>query len=233
MMRKATPLVEPISIDEAFLDLGGTERLHDGSAARTLARLSRDIEEVLRITVSIGLSHNKFLAKLASGLEKPRGFMVIGRQEATSMLAELPVSKIWGVGAVTQDRLAAEGIRTIGQLQTRPVEELVQRYGKLGRRLTQLAHGRDTRLVTPDTVRKSLSSETTFSDDVSDVEELKRRLWVLVEKVSREAKSKEIGGRTVTLKLKTRDFRCPDTLPKPVPSHPACGGDLQGLCAAP
>ena len=168
MMRTVTPLVEPISIDEAFLDLTGTERLHGGSAARTLAALVHKIEDKHGITVSIGLSYNKFLAKLSSGLNKPRGFTLVGRNEAVSFLSKQPVSRIWGVGKVFQRKLEHHGITNIGQLQQMNEEDLVGRYGKMGHRMAHLAHGRDTRKVVPGSGRKSLSSETTFGDDITD-----------------------------------------------------------------
>lgn len=206
MMRDVTPLVEPISIDEAFLDLTGTERLHGGSPARTLSRLSSEITAEHGITVSIGLSHNKFLAKLSSGLNKPSGFTVIGRQETESFLKTQPVSRIWGVGKVFQRRLERDGITLIGQLQTLSEAELTGRYGEIGGRLARLSHGRDNRDVVPGAGRKSLSSETTFADDISDIAGLGRILWRQAEKVSAGVKKEEIGGRTVTLKLKTARF---------------------------
>ena len=206
MMRNVTPLVEPISIDEAFLDLTGTERLHGGSPARTLGRLSLDIAAEHGITVSVGLSHNKFLAKLSSGLNKPHGFTVIGRQETVSFLKTQPVSRIWGVGKVFQRRLERDGITLIGQLQHLTGEDLTRRYGEIGGRLARLSHGRDDRKVVPGSGRKSLSSETTFADDISDIAGLSRILWRQAEKVSGGVKKEGIGGRTVTLKLKTSRF---------------------------
>ena len=206
MMRDVTPLVEPISIDEAFLDLAGTERLHGGSAARTMAALAAEIESRHGIPVSVGLSYNKFLAKLASGLDKPRGFRIIGRAEAVSVLAALPVERIWGVGKVMQKRLARDGLTTIGQLQAIPEAELARRYGELGLRLARLSRGVDARAVDPETGRKSVSSETTFDTDISDPERLERILWRRAEAVSASLKREGIGGRTVTLKLKTAKF---------------------------
>ena len=206
MMRDVTPLVEPISIDEAFLDLAGTERLHGGSAARTMAALAAEIESRHGIPVSVGLSYNKFLAKLASGLDKPRGFRIIGRAEAVSVLAGLPVERIWGVGKVMQKRLARDGLTAIGQLQAIPEAELARRYGELGQRLAKLSRGVDARAVDPETGRKSVSSETTFDTDISDPERLERILWRRAEAVSASLKREGIGGRTVTLKLKTAKF---------------------------
>ncbi|MFT5487676.1 MAG: DNA polymerase-4 [Paracoccaceae bacterium] len=206
MMRTVTPLVEPISIDEAFLDMTGTERLHGGSPARTLARLVCEIENRHGITVSIGLSHNKFLAKLSSGLNKPQGFTVIGRTETVPFLSRQPVSRIWGVGKVFQRTLERDGITMIGELQQLSEEDLTRRYGEIGSRMARLAHGRDTRKVVPGSGRKSLSSETTFADDISDPGRLSRILWRQAEKVSAGIKKEDIGGRTVTLKLKTARF---------------------------
>ncbi len=218
MMRDITPMIEPISIDEAFLDLSGTERLHGGSPARTLARLAADVRTRHGITVTVGLSHNKFLAKLGSGLDKPDGFTVIGRAETETFLAPLPVSMIWGVGEALDRRLARDGISRIGQLQTMEETELARRYGKMGHRLAAFSRGRDTRRIEPESERKSLSSETTFSEDISDADELARILWYQSERVAAGVKKEGIGGRTVTLKLKTADFRIRTrsrTLPHP------------------
>src|SRR5207245_6578460 len=132
---------EPLSIDEAFLDLGGTAGLHGAAPAQLLAALARRVEASLRITVSIGLSYNKFLAKLASDLDKPRGFAVIGRAEAADFLADKPVGWLWGVGAAMQRRLAADGLSLIGQLRAVDSHEMRRRYGKTGLRLAQLARG--------------------------------------------------------------------------------------------
>lgn len=207
MMFELTPLVEPLSIDEAFLDLTGTERLHGRNPALTLAALACDIEKRLGISVSVGLSFNKYLAKVASDLEKPRGFSVIGKGEARAFLANRPVSLIWGVGRALQEGLARDGIRTIGQLQTMERGDLMRRYGSIGARLYHLARGEDDRAVSPHEESKSVSAETTFNSDIGSVEELEKILWRLAEKVSRRAKADGLAGRTVTLKLKTADFR--------------------------
>ena len=206
-MRSLTPLVEPLSIDEAFLDLTGTRRLHHASPAETLARLVREIEEDIGITASVGLAPNKFLAKIASDLEKPRGFSVIGAAEARSFLAEQPVSMIWGVGKVFQKTLASDGIRTIGQLQAMDQTDLARRYGTMGLRLAKLSKGDDDRNVTPSRPTKSISSETTFNFDITSFEKLRPILLDLSEKVSRRMKEEGLAGRTVTLKLKTADFK--------------------------
>src|SRR5262249_36932327 len=160
-----TPLVEPVSIDEAFMDLSGTERLHGMSAAKSLARFTRRVENEIGITISVGLSCNKFLAKIASDLDKPRGFALLGQAEAASFLASKPVSFIYGVGRVTQERLARDGLRLIADLQKAGETELMRRYGSEGRRLARLALGLDARDVSPDRETKSVSAETTFNHD--------------------------------------------------------------------
>jgi DNA polymerase-4 len=142
-MWRLTPLVEPLSIDEAFLDLGGTERLHGSCPAPLLAELARRVETTLGITVSIGLSDNKFLAKLASDLDKPRGFAVLSRSEAPAFLADKPVSLLWGVGAAMQRRLARDGITLIGQLAELGEYKLASRYGRIGGRIARLARAAD------------------------------------------------------------------------------------------
>lgn len=207
MMLARTPLVEPLSIDEAFLDLSGTEKLHHGSPARSLALLARAIEREVGITVSIGLSYCKFLAKLASDLDKPRGFRVIGRAEAVGFLAQKPVGAIWGVGKALQATLAKDGLTQIAQLQTMAEPDLIARYGSIGRRLYRFARGQDERRVDPEGETKSISAETTFDRDIADAEELAKILWPLCEKVSRRLKRAELAGRTVALKLKQADFK--------------------------
>ena len=207
MMLAVTPLVEPLSIDEAFLDLTGTARLHGTSPALTLARLIRDVEAKLGISASVGLSYNKYLAKVASDLEKPRGFSVLGRSEAVAFLADKPVSLIWGVGKAMQAELERDGITRIGQLQSIDKLELMRRYGSMGARLYHLSRGEDYRGISPDEASKSISAETTFNADLSAFADLERILWGLAEKVSRRAKREGLAGHTVVLKLKTADFK--------------------------
>ena len=207
MMLGLTPLVEPLSIDEAFMDLSGTESLHRASPAETLAALARRVEEELSITVSIGLSHNKFLAKIASDLDKPRGFSAIGRAEARVFLADRPVGLLWGVGKALQRRLAGDGIARIGELARIGEAELVARYGRIGRWLFLFSRGEDDRPVDPDREAKSVSSEITLDEDVVDLEQLCPILWRLAETVSRRMKKAGVAGRGVTLKLKTSEFR--------------------------
>ena len=207
MMLKLTPLVEPLSIDEAFLDLSGTDRVHGMSPAKALARFAAEVEQKLKITVSIGLSYNKFLAKVASDLDKPRGFAVLGETEAPAFLAPKPVSFIYGVGKVSAARYARDGFHRIADLQRAGEVELMRRYGEEGRRLARLARGIDSRDVSPERETKSVSSETTFEHDIADFRALKRILWNLTEDVSARLKRKELAGATVTLKLKTADFK--------------------------
>lgn len=207
MMLDVTPQVQPLSIDEAFLDLTGTARLHGMSPALTLARLINRIHREIGITASVGLSHNKFLAKSASDLEKPRGFSVLGRAETLSFLATKPVGFIWGVGKAMQEQLAKGGITRIAQLQTMEKADLMKRFGSLGIRLYHLSRGEDDRHVSTDDQSKSISTETTFNTDISNPSELERILWLLSEKVSRRAKAEGVAGHTVVVKLKTADFR--------------------------
>jgi DNA polymerase-4 len=207
LMLELTPQVEPISIDEAFMDLAGTQRLHGMSAAKALARFQARVERELGITVSIGLAANKFLAKIASDLDKPRGFAVIGKAEAAAFLADKPVSLIYGVGKVAAQRFAKEGFRTIADLQRSDERELMRRFGAEGQRLSRLARGIDARIVDPVRERKSVSAENTFERDIASFRPLERRLWSAAEEVSDRLKEKQIAGSTVTLKLKTADFR--------------------------
>ena len=207
MMLSLTPLVEPLSIDEAFMDLAGTRALHRASPAESLAALARRVEEALSITVSIGLSYNKFLAKIASDLDKPRGFAVIGRAEARTFLADKPAGLLWGVGQAMRERLARDGIALIGELARIGEAELVARYGKIGRRLSLCARGEDDRAVDPNRDAKSISSEITLDQDVSSPDELRPILWQLAETVARRMKKADVAGEGVTLKLKTADFR--------------------------
>ncbi len=207
LMLQTTPLVEPLSIDEAFLDLSGTARLHGGSPAHTLVRLVRRIETEVGITASVGLSHNKFLAKLGSDMDKPRGFTVIGRAEALEFLGRQPVGRIWGAGAALQRKLNSDGIATIADLRQREEADLVARYGSIGGRLYRFARGEDNRRVRPSGKPKSVSAESTFGDDLSSAADLKARLWPLCERVADRLKAKDLAGRTITLKLKTSRFR--------------------------
>jgi len=206
-MQALTPLVEPLSIDEAFLDLSGTQRVHGMIPAKVLAKFARDVERYIGITVSVGLSCNKFLAKIASDLDKPRGFAALDQNEAREMLADRPVGFIYGVGPATQEKLIQRGFRIIADLQRADENELMKQFASEGRRLWRLARGIDDRRVVPDRGAKTISSETTFETDIRDFATLERLLWKLSEKVSARLKTSELSGCTITLKLKTADFR--------------------------
>ncbi|MEZ0221653.1 MAG: DNA polymerase IV [Tardiphaga sp.] len=206
-MQALTPLVEPLSIDEAFLDLSGTQRVHGMIPAKVLAKFAADIERQVGITVSVGLSVNKFLAKIASDLDKPRGFATLDQDDAVAMLADRPVSFIYGVGPATAEKLSQRGFRKISDLQRADETDLMKQFGGEGRRLWRLARGIDDRLVVADRGAKTISNETTFNEDIRDYATLEKILWRLSEKVSSRLKSSELSGTTVTLKLKTADFR--------------------------
>ena len=207
LMLELTPLVEPVSIDEAFLDLSGTERLHHGSPAATLLRFARRVEAEVGITVSVGLSYNKFLAKLASDLDKPRGFAVIGKAEAPTFLAEKPVGLIPGVGASAQARLAKAGITLMRHLPEAEPDRLFRALGREGQRLRRLAVGDDDRRVTPEHDTKSVSAETTFDTDLRAFEDLEPILWRLTERLALRLKRAGLAGGSVTLKLKDSRFQ--------------------------
>jgi DNA polymerase IV len=203
----ATPMVEPLSLDEAYLDLTDEHRISEPSAAQALVHIARRIEDEVGITVSIGLSANKFLAKLTSELQKPRGFSVIGRMEAKAYLATLSVRKIHGVGAATARRMEADGIRTIADLQAQSAQQIEARFGKFGRRLAQFVQGEDERAVTPARPTKSISAETTFRRDTGSAADLIETARGLSQQVARQLERKGLAGGTVVLKLKTSDFR--------------------------
>lgn len=207
MMQAITPLVEPLSIDEAFLDLTGTARLHGAPPALTLLRLQRAIREAVGITVSVGLSFNKFLAKTASDLDKPHGFAVIGEGDAQAFLEKQPVRAIYGVGPAFAAKLERDGIRTLADIRRQGDKEMARRYGDTGYHLARLARGEDPRKVKPERERKSVSCETTFNADYDDRDTLEKHLWRLCVRVSDQMKAKTIAGAVVTLKLKTSGFK--------------------------
>ncbi len=207
MMQTLSPLVEPISIDEAFVDLSGTSAMHQAFAAKVLAKFTARLEKEIGITVSIGLSHNKFLAKIASDLNKPRGMALIGEKETHQFLAPQPISIISGIGAVFSQKLKKDGFLTIGQLQNHDPDDLAARYGEIGVRLAHLARGEDKRPVSIVRQVKSISKETTFGNNVAGFEQLCTHLLALSEQVSERMKKRQLVANTVTLKLKTADFR--------------------------
>jgi len=206
MMEEMTPAIEPLSLDEAFLDLTGTEKLHGMPPAIMLARLVRRMKDELGITGSIGLSHNKFLAKVASDLDKPRGFSVIGKAETAAFLHDKPVRMIWGIGPAGQASLEKVGIRNFTDLLRWEKDDLIARFGGMGERLFHLARGEDFRRVSANAPVKSISKETTFFEDTASIDLLDGHIWRLSEQVSDRAKAREIAGRVVTLKLKKSNF---------------------------
>lgn len=206
MMEKITPSIEPLSLDEAFLDLTGTARLHGAPPAVMMAALVREMEQELGLTGSVGLSYNKFLAKIASDIDKPKGFSILGRSDAQDFLAAKPTKIIWGVGTAMQAQLERAGIRTITDLRRWDQADLTARFGAGAARLYHLARGQDMRPVKRDVAVKSISKETTFDVDTADIDLLDGHIWRLAEQVSARAKAKGLAGKTVTLKLKRSDF---------------------------
>ncbi|EBA05619.1 DNA polymerase IV [Sagittula stellata] len=206
MMEELTPAIEPLSLDEAFMDLSGTSRLHGAPPAVMLARLVKRMQAELGVTGSIGLSHNKFLAKIASDLDKPRGFAVIGKAETQAFLRPKPVRMLWGVGQAGQESLDRAGIRTFEDLLRWERRDLEARFGSMGTRLWHLARGEDHRRVNRNSPVKSISNETTFNEDTADADILDGHLWRLSEKTTDRAKAKGMAGRTVTLKLRRTNF---------------------------
>ena len=205
MLETLTPLVQPLSIDEAALDLSGTETLHGAPPAIVLSRLARRVEAELGITISIGLSRNRMLAKLAAERGKPRGFTVMG-QEAAALLAQEKASLLPGIGPAQVKRLEAHGIVTIGQLAALD-EGTAARLGPEGMALVARARLQDTRPIRPERESKSISAETTFDNDISDPTSLEAALWPLCEKLGRRLHREDQAAAGVVLKLKTADFQ--------------------------
>ena len=219
MMEDLTPLVEPLSIDEAFLDLSGTERIHNQSPAQSLISLQNKILKDVGVTVSVGLSYNKFLAKTASDLDKPNGFAIIGRTEALDFLADKPVGFIYGVGPAFTRSLKKAGILTIADVRRQSDKSMAEKFGDMGLHLAKLARAEDYRPVKSTSKRKSVSAENTFNEDISDIEVLKDKLWQVCLKTADRSKAKNLAGTVVTFKLKTQQFETITrrrTLPQPV-----------------
>ena len=235
MMRDLTPLVEPLSIDEAFLDLTGTDRLHGQTPAQSLIKLQNNILRDIGVTVSIGLSYNKFLAKTASDLDKPNGFAVLGKDDAQDFLDKQAVGFIYGIGPAFAAKLERAGLRTIADVRRRTDKDLAQRFGDQGLRLARLARGEDHRPVNPVSGRKSISAETTFNTDISDLEQLKDKLWQVSSKTADRSKAKNLAGRTLTLKLKSAQFKTSTrrrTLQQPVQLADVIFSELEPLLEA-
>ena len=207
LMREITPLIEPVSIDEAFLDVTALADGEGPSPASALAGLMQRIEGEVGVTASVGLSYNKFLAKIASDLDKPRGFSPIGRADAVDFLTDKPVRILWGVGPALEKRLTAGGIATVGDIRAVSETELVARYGSIGRRLARFSRGEDVRAITTHRKAKSISSETTFDDALSDLGDLRRKLWPLCERLSIRLEKADLLAGHVTVKLKSTDFK--------------------------
>ncbi|MBU1383918.1 MAG: DNA polymerase IV [Alphaproteobacteria bacterium] len=217
-VRELTPLVQTLSLDEAWIDLSGTERLNGGPPAFQLIRLQKRIEHETGLTVSIGLAANRFLAKVASELDKPRGFSVLG-SDAPALLASRPVAILPGVGPVFRKTLQSDGYATVGDLAAADVRDLVRRYGETGLRLHDLAHGRDARAVKPEHDRKGMSAETTFNEDLTTAADLEAELWPLCEKLASKARRDGVASRVIVLKLRRTDFKIVTrrvSLPEPV-----------------
>jgi DNA polymerase-4 len=207
LMQDMTPLVQPLSIDEAFMDLSGTDAIHKGAPAQTLIRLQNYIAAERGITVSIGLSFNKFLAKTASDLDKPRGFSVIGKAEALDFLSNRSVATLPGVGPAGAKALGKYDLKTIGDIRAAGEAKMRATLGDWGGHLFQLSIAQDNRRVDPDGERKSISAETTFFSDVAEREALEDILWPLCEKVAARARASGLAGRTITLKLREKNFK--------------------------
>lgn len=201
-----TPLIEPLSLDEAFLDVSGSESLL-GAASKIGLEIKKLIRDRLSLTASVGVAPNKFLAKIASDLKKPDGFVVVTEDQIQDFLDPLPVGRIWGVGKVTAQVFKRFAISTIGQLRQLSRESLTDLFGTSGDHYWQLSHGIDNRPVVPDREAKSISNETTFSEDITDLEDLKAWLVTLVEQVSRRLRNHDRLGRTVELKIRFSDFK--------------------------
>jgi DNA polymerase-4 len=206
LMAPLTPLVEPLSIDEAVLDLAGTALLHGAPPALVLARFAAAVERDVGVTISIGLAPNRLLAKIAAGRDKPRGFAVIGAGEAQALLAPEPVRLLPGVGPMLAARLERRGITRLGHLQALDDREALRLLGADGPSLSRRARGEDARSIEPGRAVRSVSAETTFDTDLAGADELERPLWHLCEKLARRLREKELAAAGVVLKLKTAGF---------------------------
>ena len=217
-LAKLTPLIQTLSLDEAWVDLSGTERLNGGPPVLQLVRAQNQIEQDTGLTVSIGLAPNRFLAKIASELDKPRGFSVIG-SDAQALLAPRTVKVLPGVGPVFLKTLQSDGYATVGDLAAADPRDLIKRYGETGYRLHELAHGRDARAVNPERDRKGMSAETTFNEDLTTAADRESELWPLCEKLASKARRDGVASRVIVLKLRRTDFKIVTrriSLPEPV-----------------
>lgn len=201
-----SPLVEPLSIDEAFVDVTGTERIL-GSPRQIAQKIRKRIFNETGLTASVGVAPNKFLAKLASDMDKPDGLTIIEREGIPQAIAGLAISRMWGVGPVTEKKLLGMGVKTFGDLQSLPIDELIKQFGSLGAKLHHLSHGDDSRCVTPEQSVKSISQEVTFDEDISDAEKVRDVLLKQVEKVSVRLRKAQLHARTITIKIRYGDFQ--------------------------
>jgi DNA polymerase-4 len=226
-----TPLVEPLSLDEAFLDVTGGGKLF-GSAEQIAREIKQKILDNTGLTCSVGVSFNKFLAKLTSDLCKPNGLMVIDERQAEEILPGLPVGRLWGVGPATEEKMHQMGLRTIGDVQNVPEEELKRRFGRYGAQLYALARGLDERPVKPERETKSVSRETTFLEDLTSHDQLKQVLLELCEQVGRDLRKEGLVGRTAHLKVRFADFTTitrSQTLPLPIKTAKALWQEIERL----
>jgi nucleotidyltransferase/DNA polymerase involved in DNA repair len=217
VLREYTPLVEPLSLDESFLDVTGSERLF-GPSVEIAKEIKRRIREITGLTASAGIAPNKFLAKIASDLRKPDGLVEIKPEEVRDFLRDLPISRLWGVGKATEEILRGMGILRIGQLAAYPMEAIERKLGKFGQELVALAKGEDDRPVIPESEAKSISQEETFTPDLCDRETMKRVLLDQSERVAWELRRQRLKGFTVQLKVRYPDFSLVTrsiTLPSP------------------
>jgi DNA polymerase-4 len=205
ILREYTPLIEPLSLDESFLDVTGSLRIF-GPALHLAREMKRRILEATGLTASAGIAPNKFLAKIASDLKKPDGLVEIQPEEVQVFLRDLPISRLWGVGKSTEEALKGMGILRVGQLAAYPAERIERKMGKFGLELMALARGEDDRPVTPESDRKSISQEETFTPDLEEMEKMKRVLLDQAEQVGRDLRQQSLKGWTVTVKVRYPDF---------------------------
>jgi DNA polymerase-4 len=205
IFHRFTPLVEPLSIDEAFLDVTGSTRLF-GSPENIAIDIKRMIVEEIEITASAGVGPSKFIAKIASDLNKPDGLTVVPYDQVREFLDPLPIGKLWGVGKATQKALSFLGVKTMEELSSLPADVLEKKFGKHGIHIHLLAKGIDNRDVVPEREVKSIGNEETYAEDILDMEVIKKEILALAVKVARRLRNEHVKGKTITLKVKYKDF---------------------------
>jgi DNA polymerase-4 len=231
ILESYSPLVEPLSLDEAFVDLTGTERLH-GDAPSVARAIKQRVREELDLVVSVGVGPSKFVAKIASDVGKPDGMVIVSRAQVCAFLHPLPVGRLFGVGKVTEEQLHDLGVRTIGQLAALPPGVITARLGSLGEQLWLLAQGRDERPVVVDRAPESIGQEDTFAHDLEDPEQLARHVQEQADRVAHRLRAEGYQARVVVLKLKTADFKLRTrrrTLPRPTSDSMVIGGVAREL----